>query len=74
MYNVRHNNYWRLTAKLPNLHVIPIEFYAVFVFSDCRITFLGFLCWGSSGLASSRGAGGILSWTAVTDTLRSIPG
>ena len=60
-----------VTKKLPNL--IPTDFsdcsYTVlnFMFGDCRITFL---CWGCSGLASSRGAGGILGWTAVTDTLR----
>lgn len=68
---------WRLqkmdcqTAKLPNLipHWI---FWLHNIQYLCLVTagqpFLGFFAERSSGLASSRGAGGFQGWTAVTDT------
>ena len=50
---------------LPNHQIFQL-YGMLFMFGDCRTTFLGLLCWRSSGLASSRLAG--TGWRAVKDT------
>ena len=59
---------WTYEDELPLYVMYRALEILVGMFSNCRITFLGLLCCGSSDLASSRGAGGTGRLTAVKDT------